>query len=47
MKSRTYRGVGFCYWLKGVGKWCGKTPPVGVAKKSGGGYIIEKFGVQE
>jgi hypothetical protein len=47
MKSRTYRGVGFCYWLGVVGKWCGKTPPVGVAKKSNGGYIMEKFGVLE
>jgi hypothetical protein len=47
MKSMTYGG-GVYFFVVRVGKRVtGRPPPVGVAKKMGGGYIIEKFGVQE
>ena len=47
MKSITYEGVGFVILESNSNSEIWKTPRVGIAKKLGGGYIMEKFGVQK
>ena len=46
MKSMTYEGVGFVIVWSNSNGGIWKTPRVGIAKKLGGGYIMEKFGGQ-